>query len=169
MIEDANIGLKLEVEDLVVVSPNLVYAHLKEFRLAKVFTFLESDIEVQSYLRMANYMAVDRMGYNDHGPVHSRIISGSALEIFKILSRRFTSTTVKDGIFDLEGAAVVVLCGVYLHDLGNAIKKMSPKTTDEDVFSFFSDFVDSVVSFLVFGYEALTLQRFENIHEGPPR
>jgi metal-dependent HD superfamily phosphatase/phosphodiesterase len=71
MIEDANIGLKLEVEDLVVVSPNLVYAHLKEFRLAKVFTFLESDIEVQSYMWKANYMTVDRLGYNDHSIIQN--------------------------------------------------------------------------------------------------
>ena len=46
MIEDADICIKLEVEDLVVVSPNLIYVHLKEFSLAKVFAFLESDIEV---------------------------------------------------------------------------------------------------------------------------
>jgi len=108
---------------MVIVSQDLVYKHLKEFRLAKVFTFLESDIEVQSYLRMSNLMAVDRLGYNDHGPVHSRIISGSALEIFKILSQRFTPTTVKDGICDMEGSAIVVLCGVYLHDIGNAVHR----------------------------------------------
>jgi hypothetical protein len=39
----------------------------------------------------------------------------------------------------------------------------------EHVFSFFSDFVDSVVSFFVTGYEALVLQRLENAHERLPR
>ncbi|MEM1525408.1 MAG: hypothetical protein QW618_04640, partial [Nitrososphaerales archaeon] len=109
---------------MVIVSPNLIYSHLKEPNIEKVFNLLENDIEIQTYLRMANYMAVDRLGYNDHGPVHSRIASGSALEIFKILSRKFTPTTVKDGICDMEGAAIIVFCGTYLHDIGNAIHRV---------------------------------------------
>ncbi|MCS7117117.1 MAG: phosphohydrolase [Nitrososphaerota archaeon] len=110
---------------MVLVSPNLIYSHLKEPNIEKVFNLLESDVEVQTYLRMSNCMAVDRLGYNDHGPVHSRIASGSALEIFRILSRRFVPTTVKDGICDMEGAAIIVLCGTYLHDIGNAIHRVA--------------------------------------------
>jgi len=105
------------------VSPRLIYAHLSEPRLLKVFNLLENDVEVQTYLHMANVMAVERLRYNDHGPVHSRITSGSALEIFEILSRRFTPTTVRDGVCGLEDAKVVVLCGAYLHDIGNAIHR----------------------------------------------
>jgi len=108
---------------MVVVSPRLIYTHLKEPRLQKVFNLLENDVEIQTYLQMANVMAVERLRYNDHGPVHSRITSGSALEIFEILSRRFTSTTVKDGVCSLEDAKVAVLCGAYLHDIGNAIHR----------------------------------------------
>jgi metal-dependent HD superfamily phosphatase/phosphodiesterase len=45
---------------------------------------MEKDQEIQSYLKMANIMAVKRLGYNNHGPVHARIVSGSALEIFNV-------------------------------------------------------------------------------------
>jgi len=113
---------------MTVVSPRLVYTHLKAPHLLKVFNLLENDLEVQTYLQMANVMAVERLRYNDHGPVHSRITSGSALEIFEILSRRFTPTTVRDGVCSLEDAKIIVLCGAYLHDIGNAIHRVSHHT-----------------------------------------
>ena len=108
---------------MTVVSPHLIYKHLRKPHLRKVFNFLENDVETQTYLQMANVMAVERLRYNDHGPVHSRITSGSDLEIFEILSRRFTPTTVRDGVCSLEDAKVAVLCGAYLHDIGNAIHR----------------------------------------------
>ena len=108
---------------MVIVSPNLIQKHLETPSLQMVFNLLEKDTETQIFLQMANVMAVNRLKYNDHGPVHSRIASGSALEIFDILSRRFTPTTVKDGICSLEDSKVVVLCGAYLHDIGNAVHR----------------------------------------------
>ena len=109
---------------MVVVSSDLVYSHLKEPRVAEMFRLLENDAEVQGCLRMANVMAVDRLMYNDHGPVHSRIASGSALEIFDILTKKVTPTTVKDNVCSLEDAKVIVLCGAYLHDVGNVIHRV---------------------------------------------
>ena len=109
---------------MVVVSRELIHIHLKEPRLQKVFQLLENDVEVQSYLQMANAMAVNRMMYNDHGLVHSKITSGSALEIFKILTDRITPTTVKDNVCSFEDAKLIVLCGAYLHDIGNAIHRV---------------------------------------------
>jgi len=109
---------------MVTVSSDLVYSHLKEPEVAKMFRLLESDAEVQSCLHMANVMAVDRMMYNDHGPVHSRIAAGSALEIFEILSEKVTPTTVKNNVCSLEDAKVVVLCGAYFHDIGNVVHRV---------------------------------------------
>ncbi len=108
---------------MVVVSPNLIYKHLKSPLLRKAFNLLEKDDEVQSFLHMANVMAVSRLKYNDHGPVHSRITCGSALEIFTILSQRFAPTTVEEGLCNLEDAKLIVLCGAYLHDIGNAVHR----------------------------------------------
>jgi len=73
---------------------------------------------------MANVMAVERMMYNDHGPVHSRIASGSALEIFGLLTKKGTPTTVENNVCSLEDAKVIVLCGAYLHDVGNIIHRI---------------------------------------------
>ena len=89
-----------------------------------MFRLLETDVEVQSTLRMSNIMAVDRLKYNDHGPVHSKIVAGSALEIFNLLVPEVTPTTVLNKVCSVEDAKVVALCGSYLHDLGNSIHRV---------------------------------------------
>ncbi len=109
---------------MVVVSSGVVYSHLEDPQVKKMFRLLESDAEVQGFLRMADVMAVDRLMYNDHGPVHSRIASGSALEIFDILlQEKVVPTTVKNNVCSADDARVVVLCGAYLHDIGNVIHR----------------------------------------------
>jgi len=108
---------------MAVVSSNLILDHLKTPRLSQMFHLLENDKEVQGYLRMANVMAVGRLRYNDHGPVHSRISAGSALEIFKILTEKVAPTTVKDDAWGMDDAQLIVLCGAYLHDIGNSVHR----------------------------------------------
>jgi len=109
---------------MVVVSSDLIHSHLEEPKLEKMFRLLENDVEVQNCLRMANVMAVERLLYNDHGPVHSRIASGSALEIFDLLTKKVKPTTVENNVCSLEDAKVIVLCGAYLHDVGNIIHRV---------------------------------------------
>ena len=109
---------------MVTVSSNLIQSHLNEPKIKQMFRLLESDTEVQSTLRMSNVMAVERLKYNDHGPVHSKIVSGSALEIFDLLTQKVTPTTVKNNRCSLEDARIIVLCGSYLHDLGNSIHRV---------------------------------------------
>lgn len=88
-----------------------------------MYDLLQNDIEVQSYLKMSNIMAVERLSYNDHGPVHAKIVAGSALEIFKRITRVIEPSIVEYKVGDLTGAKIVVLCGSYLHDLGNSIHR----------------------------------------------
>ena len=109
---------------MVTVSAKLINLHLEEPKLQQMFQLMENDIEVQNTLRMANVMAVDRLKYNDHGPVHAKIAAGSALEIFELLTQEVTPTTVKNHVCSLEDAKLVVLCGSYLHDLGNSIHRL---------------------------------------------
>ncbi|MDI9619399.1 MAG: HD domain-containing protein [Candidatus Nezhaarchaeota archaeon] len=110
---------------MVVVNSRLVYSKVKKYeRLTKFFRMLELNDEVQALLRMANTMAVTRLFYNDHGVVHSRTVSGSALEIMDVLEQRGVQPSiVKDGEGSLEDSRIVVLGGAYLHDVGNAIHR----------------------------------------------
>jgi Uncharacterized conserved protein len=74
-------------------------------RVRKVWELLNSDVETQAYLKMANVFAVQRLKYNDHGPVHSSIVTGSALAVFKILTEKgFKPSVVVDGVGDMEDA-----------------------------------------------------------------
>jgi metal-dependent HD superfamily phosphatase/phosphodiesterase len=109
---------------MVTVSSNLINDHLDVPKVEQMFRLLETDLEIQNTLRMSNVMAVERLKYNDHGPVHSKIVAGSALEIFNLLIQEVTPTTVKNKVCSLEDAKVVILCGSYLHDLGNSIHRL---------------------------------------------
>lgn len=110
---------------MVTVSNRLIFNHLEEPRVRRVFDILEGDFEVQTYLRMSNEMVVKRLNYNDHGPVHARIAAGSSLEILDHVSRVVEPTTVANGICDMEGAKLVTMVGSYLHDIGNSVHRTS--------------------------------------------
>lgn len=91
--------------------------------LSTLYNELESDEELQTMLRLCNDMVVKRLYYNDHGPTHARIVAGSALHILDIFVRRgLRPVTVQHGLGNRE-AAVVVLLGAYLHDIGNMIHR----------------------------------------------
>lgn len=105
------------------MSGELIQKHLTENLVTSAYHLLERDHETQEYLRMANVMAVTRMGYNDHGVVHSRIVSGSSLELLDLLQRRIQPAIVRDKTGDLTDARVVVLLGAYLHDIGNSVHR----------------------------------------------
>ena len=107
------------------VSSRLIHRNLEEPAVLETFRHLENDGEVQSYLRMANVMAVKRLIYNDHGPVHARIVAGSALEIFRLVTEAVEPSCVANGVGDYENAKIIVLCGAYLHDIGNAVHRDS--------------------------------------------
>ena len=114
---------------MVAVSNRVIHQHLDSPLLSKAFRFLENDIETQSYLKMANVMAVKRLGYNDHGPVHAKIIAGSALEIFSLLTDAVEPSSVMNGICDYDDARLIVLLGAYLHDVGNSVHRVNHEKT----------------------------------------
>lgn len=108
---------------MVTVSTRLIFSHLAEPRVHRVFDLLEGDAEVQTYLKMSNEMVVKRLNYNDHGPVHAQIAAGASLEILAHISRVTEPTTVANGICDVEGSKIVTLLGSYLHDIGNSVHR----------------------------------------------
>lgn len=110
---------------MVIVGPGLIRLHFNNSLVAKGFEAVESDIEIQSLLQMSNVFAVKRLGYNDHGPVHARIVAGSSLEIFKLLGNTIGSSIVRDGVGSMNDAELVVMLGSYLHDIGNAIHRVN--------------------------------------------
>ncbi|MEM4953608.1 MAG: HD domain-containing protein, partial [Desulfurococcaceae archaeon] len=99
--------------------------------LIKAYKLVESDPEIQALWYMANIMAVTRLKYNDHGPMHAKIAAGTALYLYKLLrSAGVESTIVKDGVIDKdEYAWLVPLLGGLLHDIGNSIHRDAHEKT----------------------------------------
>lgn len=90
-------------------------------KLKAVLDFVDKDAELQALWRCANVMAVDRMGYNDHGPVHVKIVANGALKMLRLLSGRgVVPSIVKDYGLSVEDAEVVVVLASIMHDLGMA-------------------------------------------------
>ena len=111
---------------VVVVGPGLMNEVIsRDPWLKKVYSIVQSDIEINVLWDMANVMAVKRLRYNDHGPIHALITGAAATHIFKALvSRRIESTLVRDGVVDrVEHATLVPMLGGLLHDIGNSIHR----------------------------------------------
>ena len=94
------------------------------------FDSLESDIEVQTLLEDSNRMAIDRMGFSDHGHTHSLIVVMNGVRLFKELSKGIAPTIVQDETGDIKDAQLVVMMGCYLHDIGMVVSR-----TNHDIFT----------------------------------
>jgi len=91
-------------------------------KLKKIVGAVREDVELQTLWRCANVMAIDRMGYTDHGPTHIKIVANSALQLLRILVKRgITPSIVKNYNMKNEDAEVVVVLGSIFHDLGMTV------------------------------------------------
>lgn len=74
---------------------------------------------------VANVNAVDRLGINDHGPVHSKIVANSALRMFRLIHGSGVNSSVKTAYgMDEKDAEVVIVLAAVLHDLGHAVHRV---------------------------------------------
>ncbi len=93
--------------------------------LVRAYRLVTGDFEVQTLWLMSNIMAVNRLKYNDHGPVHAHIVAGTALYLYQLLrSRGIESTLLRDGVVENEAHTwLVPLLGGLLHDIGNSVHR----------------------------------------------
>lgn len=108
-----------------------VRKQLKDNKLCEIaLDELESDVEVQTLLEDSNRMAIDRLGYSDHGHTHSLIVTMNGIKLFRELNKGIKPTIVHEATGDIKDAELVVLLGCYLHDIG-----MVTGRTNHDEFS----------------------------------
>ncbi len=111
---------------MVVVGPHLIEKNIRNNKLLETaWKLISNDREVQSLLRMANVNAVERLLYNDHGPMHATIVAGTALELYELLHRHgLRASSIIHKVVDSEDCAkLIVLYGAYLHDIGNSVHR----------------------------------------------
>jgi metal-dependent HD superfamily phosphatase/phosphodiesterase len=94
-------------------------------KLKQVMEKVKEDKKLQTYWRCSNVMAIERMGYTDHGPTHVKIVSNIALKLLRILTEKklITPSIVENYGMSQDDAEVVVVLGSILHDLGMIVQR----------------------------------------------
>lgn len=93
-------------------------------KLGHVINEVKKDVKLQTLWKCSNIMAIDRMGYTDHGPTHVKIVANSALKLLRILvARKVVPSIVKHYGMKNEDAELVVVFGSIFHDLGMAVTR----------------------------------------------
>jgi len=92
---------------------------------AKLFQMLQEDEETNTLLSLANYIAVRKLGYNDHGPIHARIVTANGMKLLRIiLDSKDVQVDSMHGLGMTEDDAhLIVLAACFLHDIGNAVHR----------------------------------------------
>lgn len=75
------------------------------------------------YLDSANRMLMGRLGYNDHGIVHAKIVTRNALRILDIIKDDVPLSIVKDKVGSVEDSTIVIIAASFLHDIGNMVHR----------------------------------------------
>jgi metal-dependent HD superfamily phosphatase/phosphodiesterase len=130
-------------------------------KLEKLISKVRRDKALNTLLRMSNVNAIDRMGYNDHGPVHVKIVANLALEMLRILIRKGIKPSIVENYgLKNEDAEVVVVLGAILHDIGMAIHRQG----HEILSTFFaSSIIDHLIGDIYKNEEEKTMLKYETL------
>ncbi len=94
-------------------------------KLKKIVKSIKNHGRLNGIWTVANVNAVDRLGINDHGPVHSKIVANSALKMFRLINGSGVDSSVKTAYgMDKNDAEVVIVLAAVLHDLGHAVHRV---------------------------------------------
>jgi len=88
----------------------------------RLWYILQEDAEVKSIQIYANTVAITRLGFNDHGPVHMKTVCRNAMQMLCILHETDVNTSLekeKSGAF--ADSVCAVMLASLLHDSGMTI------------------------------------------------
>ncbi|MGB9553519.1 MAG: phosphohydrolase [bacterium] len=90
----------------------------------KFFHILEQDLEVRANWDLADFIAVSKLHYNDHGEVHAKVATSSALVMLDLLTKsKVTMDFMEAGGGDLDDEHLIIMASGLLHDIGNQIHR----------------------------------------------
>jgi hypothetical protein len=93
-------------------------------KLETVVKRAEEDKELEAYMKASNIMAIDRLGYSDHGPTHIKIVTNIALRLLRMLTEAGVKpSAVEDYDLKEEDAEVIVFLASAMHDIGHAVHR----------------------------------------------
>ncbi|MHC1604417.1 MAG: HD domain-containing protein [Candidatus Methanofastidiosia archaeon] len=89
----------------------------------KPLEFYRDITKYSPYLDSGNRMIMGRLGYNDHGVIHAKIVTRNSLIILDLLKDNVTPTIVKEKIGTIDDTRIVIIGASYLHDIGGMIHR----------------------------------------------
>jgi len=96
----------------------------KNSRLAEVVDRIDRSEELDALWTGSNITAIDRMGINDHGPVHIRIMTNIGLKLLRLLVQGdVVPSVVQHHTLENDDAEVIVVLACVLHDIGHVIHR----------------------------------------------
>ena len=106
---------------------------LEAFKLSgtalKGLKLLLENKEVQVLQEFANTVSIIRLGYNDHGPVHMRTVTHSAMVMMDLIKNAGIKTTLEaDNCGGFEDSLLAVIISAMLHDIGMTMGRQNHET-----------------------------------------
>lgn len=93
-------------------------------KLKMILEAIVDDEELRGYLASANVNSMDRLGFSDHGLIHSKIVANAVLKIFRTLVKRGVAPSlVEHHDLEVEDAEVEIVLAAVLHDIGMAVHR----------------------------------------------
>ena len=90
----------------------------------KMFAAIRQNDEMHALWDAANYMALRKLHYSDHGRIHGFAAARNALVMLKILKDKGVKTDlIVDKRGDWDDVHLVVMVATLFHDIGNAIHR----------------------------------------------
>ena len=85
----------------------------------RVIDYLLGDAEIKAIQDYANNVSISRLGYNDHGPVHMKMVTYNALKMLSILHEAYISTNLEnEGAGSFADSVAAVMIAAMMHDFG---------------------------------------------------
>jgi uncharacterized protein len=92
----------------------------------ELYTKLAQDRKLAAWQNQANHVSIVRLGYNDHGPVHMRIVAINALKILALLNDAGVPPSfAAEQLGSFEDAQTAVVLAAMFHDVGMAVARQA--------------------------------------------
>jgi hypothetical protein len=92
--------------------------------LRQVKDRVDRDTELNALWTCSNVIAVNRLGYSDHGKRHVEIVAENSLKIIKLIhDSGIKPSCMQDYGLTYEDAEVIVFLGACLHDIGHSVHR----------------------------------------------
>lgn len=106
-------------------SVETIERHLAAYPKAMhMWRLMTIDREVKASWEMADFIATQKLGMNDHGETHAMVAAASALTMLALLEEGTVKTDfVAAGFGDPDDSALIVLAAALCHDFGNQIHR----------------------------------------------